>query len=119
MDDLIGQFMDYLAGRKLENCVNLVVVADHGKALNYKVRLAHMVGWAHLSFWALPGMEEVDCSNVVDLSQYLDTSEFAVYDGVQGRLSSSYTYTPDGEVTEKDGGNLGFWISTLDREEQF
>lgn len=49
-------------------------------------------------------MEELDCSNYngryVVLDNYLNISNYYIYDGVGGRISSKYYKGPDGEILE-------------------
>lgn len=44
-------------------------------------------------------MSAIDCNSVVDLSQSVDVSNYYIYDGAFGRMSSSYV-SKDGQVVE-------------------
>lgn len=62
--------------------------------------------WGLLFVCVLAGMAEVDCNRVVDLAEFLNPADYTIYDGVQGRISSTYTIDEDGDVTEHDGGQF-------------
>ena len=48
------------------------------------------------------GMGEIFCdSNEVYLDEYIDVSEYYIYDGVTGRMTSKYVER-DGEIVEVD-----------------
>lgn len=45
------------------------------------------------------GMSAIDCNSVVNLSQSVDVSNYYIYEGPFGRISSSYV-SKDGQVVE-------------------
>ncbi|KAM9316145.1 ectonucleotide pyrophosphatase/phosphodiesterase family member 3 [Gastrophryne carolinensis] len=64
-DQTVGMLMDGLKQRNLHNCVNLVLVADHG-------------------------MEQTDCEKLEYLTDYFDSiSSFWVYEGPAARIRAS------------------------------
>lgn len=43
-------------------------------------------------FAFIVGMEGIDCDRAVDLSKYIDTSQYTIYQGVHARMTSQYFY---------------------------
>ena len=53
-------------------------------------------------------MGELFCNKDVVLEDYVDVSNYYVYDGLMGRISSKYIENEDGEIEETpEGGRLG------------
>ncbi|XP_071118759.1 uncharacterized protein [Haliotis cracherodii] len=76
VDGLIGQLMEKLFQQNLHNCVNIVLLADHG-------------------------MTSKSCSRMVSLKSYFTRSQLRklfVYDGTAGRISNMYTYGSSNNV---------------------
>lgn len=67
VDGLVNRLLDGFIQRNMFNCLNFIVLADHG-------------------------MEGIDCKRTVDISKYIDTSPYYVYQGVHSRMTSRYTY---------------------------
>ncbi|KAK3577563.1 hypothetical protein CHS0354_026532, partial [Potamilus streckersoni] len=71
VDEAIGQLMDGLYERKLHNCVNIIIIADHG-------------------------MDDVSCKRVIRLKDYIDSNLMSqhsyVWDGPFGRMATKYIY---------------------------
>ncbi|VDI60927.1 ectonucleotide pyrophosphatase/phosphodiesterase family member 1/3 [Mytilus galloprovincialis] len=67
VDDMLGRLMNTLYQEGLHDCVNLIVIADHG-------------------------MQHVSCSNMVKLPQYMpdDMKNILVFDGTFGRIENDY-----------------------------
>ena len=42
----------------------------------------------------------MDCSSIVNLSQSLDVSQYYIYEGMFGRISSEYIKLVDGSIKE-------------------
>ncbi|KAJ8305988.1 hypothetical protein KUTeg_016533 [Tegillarca granosa] len=65
VDGLIGQLMDSLYHKDLHNCVNIIVLADHG-------------------------FDSVSCDQVVKLSPYIDVKKMMIFGGTFGRIERDY-----------------------------
>ncbi|XP_060077671.1 uncharacterized protein LOC132557191 [Ylistrum balloti] len=65
VDRSISKLMEGLYSRDIHNCVNLVILADHG-------------------------MEATSCDRKVELSSYIKTNEVLVYDGTIGRIHKNF-----------------------------
>ena len=59
-------------------------------------------------------MGELFCNKDVVLEDYVDASNYYVYDGLMGRISSKYIENEDGEIEETpEGGKFGTSIAAL------
>lgn len=65
VDELLENLMDGLIQENLHECVNIILVSDHG-------------------------MSETKCSQTVNLKEYLDTSNLYVHQGSFSRVSGKY-----------------------------
>ncbi|CAD5112474.1 DgyrCDS1695 [Dimorphilus gyrociliatus] len=77
VDNLINRLISGLIQENLEECVNIVLVSDHG-------------------------MAETKCSKTVNLNEYLDTSNVYVHQGSFTRISGKYR-REGGKVVEHNG----------------
>ncbi|XP_078319808.1 uncharacterized protein LOC111119482 isoform X2 [Crassostrea virginica] len=75
MDNIISRLMNGLYRKQLHNCVNLIVLADHG-------------------------MEKTSCSRRVFLNTYIDTKDYLIFDGTIGSLHKDF-YMKDNVVKKK------------------
>ncbi|CAH1773187.1 unnamed protein product, partial [Owenia fusiformis] len=67
MDGLVGKLMDGLLARRMDQCVNLVLVSDHG-------------------------MQETSCSKTNRLDSWIDVNNYYIFEGQAGRITSKYLY---------------------------
>ncbi|XP_064625490.1 ectonucleotide pyrophosphatase/phosphodiesterase family member 3-like isoform X2 [Lineus longissimus] len=65
VDSIIGMMMNGLVDREIHNCVNVIVVADHG-------------------------MAETSCDRVVLVKDYVNLTNMYVYSGTFGRINTEY-----------------------------
>ncbi|XP_056017946.1 uncharacterized protein LOC125670329 isoform X2 [Ostrea edulis] len=75
MDNIISRLMNGLYRKQIHNCVNLIILADHG-------------------------MEKTSCNRRVFLNTYIDTKEYLVFDGTIGSLHTDF-YTENKVVKRK------------------
>ncbi|XP_069126683.1 uncharacterized protein [Argopecten irradians] len=77
MDMMVGRLMDGLYQRDLHNCVNIIIIADHG-------------------------FDDTSCSQIVDLSKYLNTKEVLISSGTFGRIETQYSGPRKNITTNKN-----------------
>lgn len=71
-------------------------------------------------FAIIVGMEGIDCDRAVDLSKYIDTSQYTIYQGVHARMTSQYFYASRKKKTKTsiaarstvvENPNPGCWLT--------
>ncbi|XP_074642804.1 venom phosphodiesterase 2-like [Tubulanus polymorphus] len=72
VDRMVGLLMQGLFTRNLHNCVNIIVLADHG-------------------------MSNTPCKNIVSLDKYINLTGIFVFEGSVGRINNDHEYI-DGKV---------------------
>lgn len=76
MDNIIAYLMNGLYRKQIHNCVNLIVLADHG-------------------------MEKTSCSRRVFLDKYIKPDDYLIFDGIIGSLHKDF-YMKDNVVKKKE-----------------
>ncbi|OWF35917.1 Ectonucleotide pyrophosphatase/phosphodiesterase family member 3 [Mizuhopecten yessoensis] len=66
MDMMVGRLMDGLYQQNLHDCVNIIIIADHG-------------------------FDDTSCNQIVDLSKHINTSQVLISSGTFGRIETKYS----------------------------
>lgn len=77
VDGLVNQLMNGLKKSQAKDCINYVILADHGMGLT-------------------------DCDRTIDLSEYIATNEYTVYTGTHAKMTSQYFYASRQKSTVND-----------------
>ncbi|XP_033738206.1 uncharacterized protein LOC117325827 isoform X2 [Pecten maximus] len=77
MDMMVGRLMDGLYQRDLHDCVNIIIIADHG-------------------------FDDTACTQIVDLSKYINTKQVLISSGTFGRIETKYSGPRKNITTNKN-----------------
>lgn len=94
-DRTLGMLMEGLKQRNLHNCVNLILLADHGKCCfvvrYFNKELCQLVNIYsiayHFPLLSL-GMEEISCDRLEYMANYFNNVDFYMYEGPAPRIRS-------------------------------